>query len=376
MSKRKSLVFFSHLAVPTHLTGAELYLLTILEKLAASASFRCTLVCPGNSLLEKEAQKIGADTLIHPFPMLWEMWKPTKNIKKKQKQLERHPSVVAISKLLHTLKADVVITNSCINVLPALAASRTGLPVHWIVHETIRKNPYTEEAIAFLVQHSTQLIGVSKTVLAPFYRKNCEPILLYPFSKHLDETINEKRKRRNFRKPQQIADETIIVGFAAAQLTKEKGLDDVLSIAKSLSDENVLFLMVGHLPKHERIKQANMRHLAYIDDMVSFYCSIDLLLVPSLIDEGFPLTALEASFYGKPVIAYRSGGLIEQLESLHNREYLVEKGDRTVLLEKVSELIDSRALRTEIGDKLRQKSRQLYGEKAFLQRLNDWQILL
>ncbi|HHY22408.1 MAG TPA: glycosyltransferase family 4 protein [Bacilli bacterium] len=374
MNKNKKLVLFSHLAIPTHITGAELYLLACLEQL--SSSFQCTLISPGNSLLVRLCHKIGVETIIFPFPMLWRMWKPTKNLKKQQKKLAKDPSVYKIAQLLDELKADTVITNSCINIIPALAAAMNRLPVSWIIHETIEKNTYSNEAINFIINHSTHLIGASKTVLQPFYHKGIEPILIYPFSKHMKVGIDENVKNCLFRQLHDIPQNALVIGLAAAQLTKEKGLDDFLYLAERISQKNVLFLLVGHLPEHEFVKQCNVHHLPFINEMVSFYCGIDLLIVPSLVNEGFPLTALEASFYGKPVIAYRSGGLIEQMESLDNKDFLVTQGDRAALLKKVCVLIDSSALRTEIGAKLCEKSRQLYGRERFHTQLNSWSELL
>ena len=374
MYQKKKLVFFSHLAIPTHITGAELYLLACLEQL--SSSFQCTLISPENGMLVKQCQEIEVETIILPYPMLWGMWKPTKNLKKKQKKLTKDPSIRTISQLLHDLQADAVITNSCINIIPALAATINQLPVSWIIHETIENNTYTDDATDFIIHHSTHLIGVSKTVLQPFYQQGSEPMLVYPFSKHVKAAINEQEQSRFFRKLHGISEDAIVIGFAAAQITKEKGVHDFLYLAETLQRQNVMFTLIGHLPEGDSlrpfIKQSNIRHFAFIEEIVDWYSAIDMLIVPSLINEGFPLTGLEASFYGKPVIAYRSGGLIEQMESLENEDYLVAQGDRTALLRKVRGLIDSSTLRTQIGDKLREKSRKLYGEERFRLQINHW----
>jgi glycosyltransferase involved in cell wall biosynthesis len=47
--------------------------------------------------------------------------------------------------------------------------------------------------------------------------------------------------------------------------------------------------------------------------MKAFYGQIDLLLVPSLVEEAFPRMILEAAVNGVPVIANRRGGIPEAL---------------------------------------------------------------
>lgn len=61
------------------------------------------------------------------------------------------------------------------------------------------------------------------------------------------------------------------------------------------------------------ISPRNLTYLGHIPDMRMFYGQIDLLLIPSLVEEAFPRVILEAAVNGIPVIANRVGGVPEAL---------------------------------------------------------------
>ncbi|MCX6844932.1 MAG: glycosyltransferase family 4 protein [candidate division WOR-3 bacterium] len=57
-----------------------------------------------------------------------------------------------------------------------------------------------------------------------------------------------------------------------------------------------------------------MQHLGRTSQPRQFYASISVMLVPSIVGEGFPRVALEAMSNGIPVVASRIGGLPEAVE--------------------------------------------------------------
>ena len=62
------------------------------------------------------------------------------------------------------------------------------------------------------------------------------------------------------------------------------------------------------------------------DDMPEILAALDVLAVPSLVEEGLPFVALEAAASGLPIVAFRSGGLPEAvLDDVTGK--LAEKGD-------------------------------------------------
>jgi glycosyltransferase involved in cell wall biosynthesis len=72
------------------------------------------------------------------------------------------------------------------------------------------------------------------------------------------------------------------------------------------------FVIMGHADAF--VKYPNVTCLGKIRTPEVFYGCISLLLVPSIVAEGYSRTIIEASFNGIPVIANRIGGIPEALE--------------------------------------------------------------
>ena len=81
---------------------------------------------------------------------------------------------------------------------------------------------------------------------------------------------------------------------------------------------------------------------------MSYYAASDALVLPSMFQETFGLVILEAFSVGRPVIAFRSGGIPELVEDRRNG-LIVEQGDEEALYQAMRELTLDRALRERLG---------------------------
>ena len=77
-------------------------------------------------------------------------------------------------------------------------------------------------------------------------------------------------------------------------------------------------------------------------------CGERRLALPSMFQETFGLVILEAFSMGRPVVAFRSGGIPELVEDGRNG-VIVEQGDEEGLYRAMSELARDRALRERLG---------------------------
>lgn len=78
------------------------------------------------------------------------------------------------------------------------------------------------------------------------------------------------------------------------------------------------------------------------------YAAADIVVVPSVWPEPFGLVGIEAMSYGKPVVAFRGGGIPEWL-SHGETGFLVQNGDVVELRQRIAELLADPGLRLRMG---------------------------
>ncbi|HOD35468.1 MAG TPA: glycosyltransferase [Syntrophales bacterium] len=103
------------------------------------------------------------------------------------------------------------------------------------------------------------------------------------------------------------------VGFYSSG-TKTKGEDVVRKLLEMIPSTPVV--VAGHAlsgPVEDFPCPPNLFNIGWVDDIGRFFEQVKVLIVPSLIDEGFSRIILEASMRGIPVIANRIGGIPEAL---------------------------------------------------------------
>ncbi len=99
------------------------------------------------------------------------------------------------------------------------------------------------------------------------------------------------------------------------RLIETKGVKLLLDFLPYL-DKKIQLAIIGTGPLSEDIKQAEKKYpnLTYIgriqnQDLPLYYSAADLVVVPSLVDEGFGFVVMESIACGTPVIASNKGGL-------------------------------------------------------------------
>ncbi|WMT43588.1 glycosyltransferase family 4 protein [Paenibacillus sp. D2_2] len=101
------------------------------------------------------------------------------------------------------------------------------------------------------------------------------------------------------------------------------------------------------------------------------YCAMDIVIIPGLVREGFGLTALEAMVFGKPVVAYASGGLEEILTSVGSGYYLVTTGNVMELAQKTRELLETPGLEEQVGRHNHYGAITHFGMESYSERMQD-----
>lgn len=172
----------------------------------------------------------------------------------------------------------------------------------------------------------------------------------------------------------------------AGLLQEAKGIFDALQVIKVLAKEfgrNVSLLVAGKGPQELAAHQYVADHgladnVVFLgplskEQMPDFFRSGDIFLCPSRqaglsgkAEESFPYSTLEAMSCGLPVVAYRTGGLQEQILE-GDTGYLIEPGNMNALTNRVRELLVDAALLKKMGTAARSRCEQNFSHVKMAQ---------
>jgi glycosyltransferase involved in cell wall biosynthesis len=109
------------------------------------------------------------------------------------------------------------------------------------------------------------------------------------------------------------------------------------------------------------------RWMGFEADRDRMYAALDVLAVPSRIEETFGMTAAEAGAYGLPVAATRTGGLLEVV--VHGETgLLVPPGDPDALADALATLLTNHAYREQLGQAARSRVLTQFQEEHMVDR--------
>jgi glycosyltransferase involved in cell wall biosynthesis len=154
-----------------------------------------------------------------------------------------------------------------------------------------------------------------------------------------------------------IPEDAFVVGWIG-RMTAVKRTEDVVRAMRRLVDRGVdaYLCLVGDGPDREPLEQLahelgitrRCLFVGYQEDVSAFYAAFDALLLPS-VNEGTPVSAIEALAAGRPVVATRVGGVPDVVVDGEDG-YLVEPGDIDSLAERLHALAGDPERRRTMGE--------------------------
>lgn len=172
--------------------------------------------------------------------------------------------------------------------------------------------------------------------------------------------------KKTARKKQHLNESKKYLLFVAASANnKKKGMDYLLDAVKMLNDvKDLEILVIGNMNHKISASGTPVHELGYISDekvLNEIYAAADLFILPS-IAENFPCTTLEAMASGTPVIAFRVGGIIEQLDE--ESGFLVDEILSRELAMKIRTALSDQERLGDISEKAYGKSVNLYSANS------------
>lgn len=379
----KKIVLVSHICNPINITGAEKLLLFLAGKLASS--FECTIVAPQEGRLTSLARREGHRTLIQDFPLVYNMCSPNETLRRDVDTLVQQPATVSMKSLLAQERPDYVFVNTSVNVVPAVAAKSLGIPVIWHITETMSSSEYQGSTVEIVDRYSDLVIGISETTLGPYRVTLAESklMLLYPSWK--EHNYNQERwaELRNYkRRKWGVLPHETVIGYISSFLVPSKGPDHFIQAMAKVGNQfpaSRFVIIGGEMDRDffkllkQKVKESGCKgKYMFVDHekrVGAAYCAMDIAVIPSLVTEGFGMTAMEAMVYGKPVVAYASGGLEEIMLFTGNGDCSVTPGSHEQLADQVLRLLADPNLMEWKGIENRQRITMAFGPDAHNERL-------
>ena len=169
----------------------------------------------------------------------------------------------------------------------------------------------------------------------------------------------------NCREKYNINDDDIVIGYCG-RIAKEKGiLELVKAIKKVNTKKNIKLLIVGSqwydALKEDRYMLELKKEIKEIEDKVIFtgfiqqenmpsiYKMIDILVIPSIVEEAFGCVAIEGMAMETPLIVAKSGGLPEIVKKDYGD--IIEKNSQFIdnMAKSIERLVENDKIRIEYG---------------------------
>jgi glycosyltransferase involved in cell wall biosynthesis len=211
-----------------------------------------------------------------------------------------------------------------------------------------------------LAQVTTALVAVSPEVRDDLVRLGVAPeerFAVVRLGIGLEERVGGSNEGRlETRRLLGVAADAFVVGWVG-RMTAIKSIDDVLRTFRRVLDEvdDAYLCIVGDGPSRETLERhahqlGVMRRclfVGYQHDVARFYEAIDALVLPSL-NEGTPVSAIEALAARRPVVATNVGGVPDVVRDGVDG-FLVPVGDTGALAARLVELARDPELREAMG---------------------------
>lgn len=247
--------------------------------------------------------------------------------------------------------------------------------------ENIDRNEYTMQSVQLIHRYSDLIVHVSdhsRSCFRPIVPDD-KLLLLPPASPESEPGRASSPQLHEYRAwTEGMPPHRFLIGYISAGIQRSKGLHHFLAMALRLCEvrKDLCFLCVaGSVGDYEYERQCQsmveqsafhdrFRFAGFQSDLSSLYPSLSAVVIPSLVDEGFGMVALEALLHGTRTIAYRSGGLSEILTAAGQEHWLVEKGDIDGLYGKVKSVLEQPSDAVDI-----RRVTQAFGIDAYKSRL-------
>lgn len=361
-----------HVMVVSHeasRTGAPKVAVHLLRALR-SAGARTTIVHRWGGPLEPELNAAAHDSRREVLSRLRVALRRSPRTRTLSRKVERF----AIGWMLDRHRPDIVWCNTVLAAVYVPAAAARGIPCIVYSHESRalaepglrRAGIIGEQVIADL--HDLELVGCSTDTahtldLISQGRYGEAHVLHSPID--IDAVRANTAERDNTTPPLPGSSAPTATIVAVGKGNAQKGFDAFGAAAGLCNRPDVTWVWVGEAPVDRR--HPAVTYLGEQPTAAPTIAHATVFVLPSLAD-SFPLVVLEAMALGRPIVASRLPGTVEQLAETG---LFVEPGDSAALADAVEHLLRDRDLANRLGTTAKSRCEERWGIESFDRRVKE-----
>ena len=271
------------------------------------------------------------------------------------------------AKLLLKQKYDKIVVENNMFIYN-LIKDKTNTEMIYHMHNDFNESDKTSENYIGIVNSASRIITVSN-----YIKNRCNNVIKTNKIDVLYNAIDDKlyipECASTFRDRYNINKDDIVIGYSG-RITEEKGILELVKAIKSINTKKSIKLLIVGTQWYSELKRDNyitkieqemetikdkVIFTGYIqyENMPSIYNTMDILVIPTIIEEAFGCVAIEGMAMGKPLVVTKSGALPEIVKE--NFGFIINKDHKLVenMSKSIKKLVENETLRKGFGEKAR-----------------------
>jgi glycosyltransferase involved in cell wall biosynthesis len=378
-----------YLNVGAELYGADVILLELVKNLDKS-KFKPYVILPCDGPLILELKKLGIEVQVLDYPVLRRQYFNPKGLINYIFQMKK--AIKELESFCRFKNIDIIHTNTAAILEGGILYRKLKIKHLWHLHEMLDKPKILYKFLSYFIPaHCTKVLAVSNSVKDHWnkskrfydYKKGEHKIIVVHNGIDL-EKFNPQNECEYLRKEFNLEVEHKVVGMIG-RVNAIKGQDVFIEAMEKVMENisEVKALLVGGVFKgqewrmealKERISKSKYKDnfivCDYRKDSPNLHCIIDVFALPSISFDSFPTTVLEAMASAKPIVAFKSGGVVEMVKEGENG-FFADFGDSEDLAKKILLLLQDEALRNSFGKESNRIMLENFSVSSFVSKVEE-----
>ncbi len=380
--KESSLINILFLHAGAEMYGADKVLLDLVRGLDRSV-FKPYVILPCNGVLVGAFEKEQINVEVIPYPIMRRKYFNIKGIINYLFGLVKYSKQLTL--IAKERNIDIVHTSTAATFEGSLICKKLGIPHLWSIHEIIIKPKIMYRLTSRWISKNASITitdssAVKEHLLASkLFNQNDIHVIYNGVDSNRFKPENDCLYLRD---EWNIPDNAVVIGMMG-RVNSWKGQLEFLEAANIVMSKrpNVFTVFIGSAFDGEEWREQELSNAiakspfrcriinkGYRTDSEGIYKLFDIFVLPSTNPDPFPTVVLEAMATGKPIVAYKHGGVCEMISDGENG-LLAEVRNPKDLSLKIMTLIDDEGLRSKMGKASRER---LLNKFSLASYINDY----